>query len=199
VMDPYHVLILHSRFTGVHFRQEFAVTPKTEWDYVDHGVGTRSVRELPDGRRYERVTQVLLPNIRIVPTIELTSGPGNEVAWIVPVDDITHRTFGVAKVREPGVYTRRSRLADHGGKIWSEMTDDEHQRFPDDYEAQSGQGPVNLHSEEHLATSDKGVVMLRRLLAREIARVEQGEAPLGTLPHGADARITVKAGNFFDR
>lgn len=143
---------------------------------------------------------MLLPNIRIVPTIELTSGPGNEVAWIVPVDDTTHQTFGVAKVREPGVYTRRSQLADHDGKIWSEMSADEHQRFPDDYEAQSGQEPVNLHSEEHLATSDKGVAMLRRLLACEIGRVQNDEAPLGTLSPGADAVAAVKAGNlFFER
>jgi nitrite reductase/ring-hydroxylating ferredoxin subunit len=197
VMDPYHVLILHSRFAGVHFREEFALTPKVEWDYVDHGIATRSVRNLSDGRRYERVTQVLLPNIRIVPTIELTSGPGNEVAWIVPVDDTTHRTFGVARVGEPGVYTRRSRLADHEGKIWSEMSEEEHQRLPDDYEAQSGQGPVNLHSEEHLATSDKGIAMLRRLLTREIGRVETGQAPLGTVIAGGEALVTVRAGNFF--
>lgn len=198
VMDPYHVLILHSRFTGVQFRREFDVTPKVEWDIFDHGIISRSLRELVDGRSYSRITQVLLPNVRIVPTIELTSGPGNEVAWIVPVDGTTHRTFGVAKVIERGVYTRRSRLADHDGKIWSEMRDEEHQCFPDDFEAQSGQGPVNLHSEEHLATSDKGVVMLRRLLTREIARVQQGEMPLGTMAHGTAARITVKAGNFFD-
>ena len=199
VMDPYHVLILHTRFTGVQFAHEFAVAPKVEWMPLDHGLATRSLRQLPDGRSYERVTQVLLPNVRIVPTIELTAGPGNEVAWIVPVDDVTHRTFGVAKVREPGVYERRSRLADHDGKIWSEMTEEEHQRFPDDYEAQSGQGRVNLHSEEHLATSDKGVVLLRRLLAREIARVKDGHGPLGTVPATSECLVAVQAGNFFDR
>ena len=32
--------------------------------------------------------------------------------------------------------------------------------FPGDYEAQIGQGPITLHSEEHLATSDQGVVMV---------------------------------------
>ncbi|MEO7008555.1 MAG: aromatic ring-hydroxylating dioxygenase subunit alpha, partial [Caldimonas sp.] len=176
VMDPYHVLILHSRFTGVQFKEEFAITPKVSWDYHDHGIATHSLRVLADGRQYVRVTQVLLPNIRIVPTIELTSGPGNELAWIVPVDDTMHRTFGVAKVTQSGTYTRRSRLADHDGKIWTEMSDDEHRRFPDDFEAQKGQGPINLHSEEHLATSDKGVAMLRRLLTREITRVQEGQA-----------------------
>jgi hypothetical protein len=183
----------------VQFKQEFAITPKVSWDYQDHGIATHSLRVLADGRQYVRMTQVLLPNIRIVPTIELTSGPGNELAWIVPVDDMTHRTFGVAKVTQRGTYTRRSRLADHDGKIWSEMSDDEHRRFPDDFEAQKGQGPINLHSEEHLATSDKGVAMLRRLLTREITRVQEGHAPLGSVAAGDECVIAVKAGNFFEQ
>ncbi len=197
VMDSYHVLILHSRFAGVQFRDEFAIAPKVEWNYHDHGVAAHSARTLKDGRRYDRVTQVLLPNIRIVPTIELTAGPGCEIAWIVPVDDATHRSFGVAKVREPGLYTRRSRLAQHDGKIWTEMSEAEHQRHPDDFEAQRGQGPVNLHSEEHLATSDKGVAMLRRLLANEIKAVAEGQAALGTADPAGDGLVRVRAGNFF--
>jgi len=31
-----------------------------------------------------------------------------------------------------------------------------------------GQGPITLHSEEHLAASDRGVVMFRRLLRQQI-------------------------------
>jgi nitrite reductase/ring-hydroxylating ferredoxin subunit len=197
VVDSYHVLILHSRFAGVQFRDEFALAPKIQWDYVDHGVAASSRRSLKDGREFDRVTQVLLPNVRIVPTIELTPGSGTEVAWIVPVDDTTHRTFGVAKVREPGLYVRRSRLAQHDGKIWTEMTDAEHQAHPDDFEAQSGQGRVNLHSEEHLVTSDKGVAMLRRLLTNEIKAVADGSAALGTADHGSEGLVKVRGGNFF--
>ncbi len=198
VMDPYHVLILHSRFTGIQFRKEFEVAPKTEWDFLDHGLATESFRDLPDKRRFRRVTQVLLPNIRIVPTIELTEGQGREVAWLVPVDDRTHRSFGVArrpKSEEP-VYERRSRMASHDGKIWSEMSADEHQRMPDDYEAQSSQGEIAIHADEHLVTSDKGIVMLRRLLARQIRTVADGGDPIGAGP-SASALVQVKAGNFF--
>ena len=197
VMDSYHVLILHSRFAGVQFREEFEITPKVTWAYHDHGVMASSSRVLKDGRAYERITQVLLPNIRIVPTIEMTPGPGAEIGWVVPVDDHAHRTFGVAKVSEPGLYDRRSRLAQHDGKIWTEMTDAEHQRHPDDFEAQRGQGPVNLHSEEHLVTSDQGVAMLRRLLAKEIKAVEGGQAALGTADPSRPDLIHVRAGNYF--
>jgi hypothetical protein len=35
-------------------------------------------------------------------------------------------------------------------------------------------GPITLHSEEHLVTSDKGIGMLRRLLRKQIMRVADG-------------------------
>ncbi len=34
------------------------------------------------------------------------------------------------------------------GKFWWDLTEQEHQQFPGDYEAQVGQGPATLHSEE---------------------------------------------------
>jgi nitrite reductase/ring-hydroxylating ferredoxin subunit len=197
VLDPFHVVILHARFSGVQFREELGVLPKVDWDYLDHGVATNSIRDL-GGRTYRRITQVLLPNIRIVPSIEMTSGKGREVAWLVPADDTSHRSLGVARVpngAEP-LYTRRSRLVNHDGKLWTEMTDEEHRLFPDDYEAQLGQGPITFHSEERLATTDRGIVMLRRLLARQIKAVEEGNDPIGAGPNGAEL-IEVKAGNFF--
>ncbi len=197
VMDSYHVYILHSKFTGIQFRPEFDVMPKVDWSLLDHGVCATSLRTLEGGRVFRRLTQVLLPNIRIVPSIELTPGQGREVAWLVPIDDTHHRSYGVAKVTEPGVYTRRSRHADHNGKMWVEMTEEEHQRYPDDYEAQMGQGPITLHSEERLTTSDRGVIMLRKLLAKQMEAVARGRDPIGHCTDPEAATVQVKAGNFF--
>ena len=42
------------------------------------------------------------------------------------------------------------------------------QRFPDDKEALEGQGPIAIHALEHLGTSDRGVIMFRKLLKRGI-------------------------------
>jgi hypothetical protein len=116
----------------------------------------------------------------------------------VPADDTSHRSLGVARVpngAEP-LYTRRSRLVNHDGKLWSEMTDEEHRLFPDDYEAQLGQGPITFHSEERFGATDRGILMLRRLMARQIKAVEDGEDPIGSGTDGAEM-ISVKAGNFF--
>ena len=50
-----------------------------------------------------------------------------------------------------------------------------------DYMAWETQGYVADRSAERLATSDRGVVMLREMLRREIERVQQGLDPLGVI------------------
>ncbi|MFP6734071.1 MAG: hypothetical protein VB959_09540, partial [Rhodospirillales bacterium] len=56
---------------------------------------------------------------------------------------------------------------------------------------------ISLHSEEHLAPSDRGVRMARRLLREQIEAVQAGGDPQGVVFDDADAQIEVKAGNFF--
>jgi 5,5'-dehydrodivanillate O-demethylase len=43
------------------------------------------------------------------------------------------------------------------------------------------QGPVSDRRVEHLATSDKGVMLYHNLLLQQVERVERGEDPLGTV------------------
>jgi phenylpropionate dioxygenase-like ring-hydroxylating dioxygenase large terminal subunit len=197
VMDPFHIYVLHSNFTGTQFRREFAVMPEVEWDVFETGVRYVALRKLDDGRTLRRISQVCAPNVRFVPTTELTEGRGNEIAWIVPIDDTHHRTFGIARVREPGLFTRKSRRANHNGKLWSELSDDEHQRFPGDFEAQQSQRQIPHHSEEHLAGSDRGVLMLRRFLLAQIDIVEAGGDPAGVAFDESQAMVEVGSGNYF--
>jgi hypothetical protein len=44
---------------------------------------------------------------------------------------------------------------------------------------QEGMGPIVDRSKEHLGSSDKAIVILRRLMLEAIRAVERGEAPLG--------------------
>jgi hypothetical protein len=76
------------------------------------------------------------------------------------------------------------------------MTEDEHQRFPSDWEAQVSQGPITLHSDEHLVTSDNGVVLLRRLIRQQIRVVQEGGDPIGVNFDPAKAIIEVGSGNY---
>ena len=54
------------------------------------------------------------------------------------------------------------------------------------------QGRIADRTTENIATADKGVAMLRRILVREIEAVENGDDPLGTLRQAPEAaRITI--------
>jgi hypothetical protein len=80
------------------------------------------------------------------------------------------------------------------GKLWQELTEEEHRDFPGDYEAQVSQGAITQHSEEHLVSSDRGVGLLRRLLRRQLAVIAAGENPIGTTFAEVDALVTLEAG-----
>jgi hypothetical protein len=43
------------------------------------------------------------------------------------------------------------------------------------------QGPISPRHDERLATSDKGIVMLRELMFQEIEKVKQGQDPMGVV------------------
>jgi nitrite reductase/ring-hydroxylating ferredoxin subunit len=194
IMDPFHVQVLHSTFSGTQFVPEFAVMPKCDFSYTDTGMAYVAHRELDDGRLVDRVSQSLLPNIRIVPNTQLVEGRAGEVAWLVPVDDTHHRIIHIAKVTGPGRFAARAMF---NGKRWPEMTEEEHQRHPGDYEAQMGMGEISLHSEEHLATSDRGVAMLRRQLEQQIRAVAEGGDPLGVTFDPEKSVVKVESGNYF--
>ena len=66
-----------------------------------------------------------------------------------------------------------------GGKLWEELSAEEHQRFPGDFEAQTGQGAITLHSEEHLVESDRGIALLRQFLRQQVELVAKGSDPAG--------------------
>ena len=82
------------------------------------------------------------------------------------------------------------------GKPWSDLTEAEHQKFPGDYEAQVGQGPITLHSDEHLATSDQGVAMTRRFLQRQLDAIAAGHDPAGVSFDRSAPPVVFEAGNY---
>jgi hypothetical protein len=52
---------------------------------------------------------------------------------------------------------------------------EDRQRLPGDFDAQVSQRPIAIHALEHLTYCDKGVVMLRRLLRREMQKMAADE------------------------
>lgn len=194
VVDPYHVHVLHATFSGIQFVEGFKVMPKVDFERIDRGVIYHAHRRLEDGREMTRINSALLPNISAIPNIDLQQSRGKMIGWCVPVDDTHFRDFYVAARREPG---RFAGIRMHNGKLWNELTDAERRDMPGDFEAQSSQGPITLHSEEHLATSDRGIAMLRRMMRDQIRAVAEGGDPIGVAFNEADARVSIRSGNFY--
>jgi len=144
----------------------------------------------------DRITQALFPHARIVPDIRMTEGPASGVGWVVPVDDTHFRLFHARKVPKD---FKPVEMRNYDGRKWSELSEEEHQRIPGDWEAQVGQGPISLHSEDTLVTSDQGVAQLRRFLREQIRTVQAGGDPLGVTFDEAKAVVKVQAGNFFKK
>jgi nitrite reductase/ring-hydroxylating ferredoxin subunit len=195
VLDPFHVPILHARFSGFQFSPEMALMPEVQFEYTARGVSSTQLRSLGDGRTLRRVTEVMFPNLRVVPSPRLASGPTNILGWVVPCDDESFQIFTVARDADPDFLIKLRSTYD--GKAWSELTEGEHQRMPGDYEAQKSQGTVTLHGDDHLTTTDQGVAMLRRMMAKQIRTVADGGDPPGVIFDGSDV-IAIEGGNFFD-
>ena len=65
---------------------------------------------------------------------------------------------------------------------------EDRQRQPGDYDAQVRQRPIEVHELEHLAATDKGIIMLRNMVRRGIRAAQDGQDPLGGSreePHAA--------------
>ena len=193
VMDPFHVQVLHSTFSTVQFVAQFAVMPQVEFFTTEDGVCYSAVRQLPDGREVERISSWLLPNIMSVPDVTLKAGPATGISWVVPVDDTHYVQAMVARVPKDTPF--RNML--FNGKTWGQMNEAEHRNTPGDYEAQAGQGPITLHSDEHLVTSDRGIMMVRRMLQEQIDIVAAGGDPTGVSFATQAALVQVRSGNFY--
>ena len=191
VLDAYHVPILHGNFSGTQFVEVMNKMPEVTWDYTPLGVKTLSQRRLDGGKLMRRVTEVALPTLRVVPNPFVGAyGRVELIGWTLPIDDTHYRIYTVGRVREKGIFLPRGAGAATSRRRWRDMTEAERRAFPGDWEAQTGQGAITFHSEENLATSDRGVVMLRRLLRREVQAVADGRDPVG-VSFDADAPAVV--------
>ena len=209
-VDPVHAAWLHYTHSGQQFDgvgepdglphswfDPYTLTEKIQgYDRTERGVmyRQRMEREEPDGTiaEIDWAVECQLPNIimlpdfvRIIPDLRHDC-----MIWNVPADDTSFRAF--FSFRATGIdrlFRVIAAIKQNGKQFW-ELTEEEKQRFPGDFEAQGSQGPITQHSEETLATSDKGIVMLRRMLRQMVDDVEAGRDPLNADPGDTGLRGT---------
>ena len=168
-----------ARSAAPQFTNMMASMPEVKFETSPRGVTVRSIRKQDDGKVFYRVTEAALPT--------LARGAQSARRAIRPrrvdrLDAADRRHLVPHLCRRPRQAFRRHRphalevqrqvLVGHDAKR-------EHQQFPGDYEAQVGQGPITIHSEEHFGQSDRGILMIRRMLSEQLEAMEAGRDPIG--------------------
>lgn len=193
-MDPYHVFILHNAISGPQFDPNLEIWPRINFQRHPWGITATQDRDLPDGTILHRITEIRVPTVRVIPTPTLSVlGKTNNLSWALPIDDTNTRVF--AMVRKPRGRPAQGLPVYGGDKSWFDLTEEEHQLYPGDYETQVGQGPITKHSVERLASSDRGVSMVRRQFKEQVRLVAEGGDPVGVSFDG-DGGESVIAGNY---
>ena len=199
VMDPFHVFVLHNAFSGQQFTKALSVRPRVSWEATGRGMRSIQDRDLEGGGIFRRITEVLIPNVRIVPSVGATSASESErarhVGWILPIDDTHTRMYSLLRVPVEYGSPILPPRARHAGKLWAELTEEEHRLLPGDAEAMVSQGPVVARNREHLASSDRGVIMVRHRIREALDAVARGEDPAGVTHGPEDENIETTAGN----
>jgi phenylpropionate dioxygenase-like ring-hydroxylating dioxygenase large terminal subunit len=183
-MDSPHLPWLHfhhsgDQFTGLDFTPG---SPLPLYAHIKDVSGTMVVERTelgvkqgypmpaPDGSQLFAANEAMIPNVaRISAFIDL--------GYFVPADDTHFYGFLLWKSSFHG--QRSGIAAYHGGKDWYDLTPQERQKYPGDYEAQESIGKLPAHNLEHLTPGDAAVGMLRRRLEEAVRDVEEGRDPVG--------------------
>ena len=201
ILDTAHFLWLHVFHSGPQFGSrygEFDTLDFQPWERLagatfqetPTGVATSRTWTLPDGRNLHTVTETILPGVRGVSNPFGDPGPTDSLGFVVPVDDTHFRIFTVLRGTDRGFFDKVATMR--------RATDpEEAQRRPGDWEAQGSQGEITLHSEEHLATSDRGIRTLRRLFRKQMDLVADGGDPINVAFTPGDELVQTGCGQYF--
>ena len=103
---------------------------------------------------------------------------------MVPVDDRETLTIGwriFSDELDPGGKGDPLKVGveaiDFVGQTKNERDYEESQRYPGDYEAQVSQRPIAIHKMENLASSDRGVIRVRKLIRNAIRALKKDQEP----------------------
>jgi phenylpropionate dioxygenase-like ring-hydroxylating dioxygenase large terminal subunit len=182
-MDPVHTAFLHALSSGDQFTAAFGAVPELDWVLTEAGmvyIATRRIGDLV----WVRVCDFMPPNVhQFTREIEEATAPKPAsrpviIRWAVPDDDTHTTNFELAQV-DPAWGLTAEQVAQPGFGQSDDRPYAERQRSPADFDAQSSQRPIAVHALEHLASTDRGVIMLRRLVRDGIRAVAGGGDPAG--------------------
>jgi nitrite reductase/ring-hydroxylating ferredoxin subunit len=183
-MDPVHTAFLHALSSGYQFTEAFGAVPELDWKLTAAGMVYLATRRVGD-LVWVRICDYMPPNIhQFTREIEEANEPKQAsrpviIRWAVPNDDTHTTNFELAQV-DPGWELTPEQVGRPGFGQSDDRPYDERQRFPADFDAQSSQRTIAVHALENLASTDRGVIMLRRIVRDGIRAVARGRDPDGT-------------------
>ena len=184
-MDPAHTAFLHTIVSYAQFTEEFGILPYTEFHETTLGMVYVSTRRLGD-IVWVRIADLIMPNLLQFPSNwndkdrERVFVRPMMSTWTVPIDDTNTLAIGLYYQDESSDRDVKAMLEAVPG-LAGPRPYEEQQRLPGDYEAQVSQRPIAIHALEHLATTDVGVIMFRKLLRQGIRTVAAGRDPKGVV------------------
>jgi nitrite reductase/ring-hydroxylating ferredoxin subunit len=184
-MDPAHLAFLHTLPGSTGFTVDLAALG--EWDFVETSAGMVYIDTRRQGNRvWVRVADFMPPNIHQFPPNADPMAQRRSInrptatRWAVPVDDSHTMQIGFNRAPKGQAARRDAGFGQDGNRPYEER-----QRVPGDYDAQvSIHGGIARHGHEHLASTDRGVIMLRNIIRRGMQAVQQGTEPMRPLSQG---------------
>jgi 5,5'-dehydrodivanillate O-demethylase oxygenase subunit len=178
-VDQSHIPFLHaSGYPDMAFKKPIL-------DYQKTWYGIRASLSVA-GRRKPKITHCIFPSHLRFSSGRVGQTPHHRLAFRVPIDDTNTISYVVTfypgslgsgvvlktkevERREAGQYGR----VEDG--YWGIASHDQ------DLMALEGLGPIYDRTTEHLAATDRGVVMLRKMIQESIAAVSQGKDSVGVI------------------
>jgi phenylpropionate dioxygenase-like ring-hydroxylating dioxygenase large terminal subunit len=202
-MDPVHTAFLHSTISGQQFTDIYATLPQLDFEETAHGMKYIRTAKLPSGRTFVRVQEAFTPNMRSIADNLTPDRPHAEratlIGWWVPVDDTHTIGFHIEAVdpqdKEKISTFARAKEGRTAGTQEKHRSYEDTQRHPDDKEAQLSQRPIARHALERLGTTDRGVILFRKLLKRALKDVEEGRDPQNAFRDPQNCLVKVVSGN----
>jgi phenylpropionate dioxygenase-like ring-hydroxylating dioxygenase large terminal subunit len=196
--DVAHASILHSSGSGHATRswgnQFFSRQSVPPFAVIETDTGLKIVSHKPGpkaGMNYVHIMSVALPSVVQVAGRTEEECDDERTLFITPIDDDYFVVFTAdfhagsdpeflnqrqklratpPDERELQVYDKRKYMP-FRGQVWKE-----------DIVCQSTQGTVGYRQQEHLAHSDRGVILLRKMVIEGMEAVRRGGRPKGVMP-----------------
>ena len=186
-VDQSHTAILHGGEGGERRDIWGTEIPKTTWEPIELGIKATAARP---GMNYTRASYFVLPTMNRLPQ----PWPGGKfrwprfsALWRTPVDDTHTMVFSVCFTPKVD-----GRLPELPAGMSFDITDQLLVHREQDYQAIASQGRITARTTERLATSDEGVILLRKLAMEGIRDVQAGRDPRGVRRTDPDAIVDLE-------